>query len=112
MAIAASGLRISLGSWHSAADLEALVQALKMALKAAGNQYPAAARNGVACIKYVPAVFEKHLQPGGEIHGYLASGDAEQGAIEEGVAGDLLWGHRLEVKTDLLGHPVADRLHR
>jgi hypothetical protein len=42
LAIAACGLRISLGPWHSAADLQALVQALKMALAAAGNQYPAA----------------------------------------------------------------------
>ena len=31
---AASGLRISLGPWHCAADLEALVEALQMALAA------------------------------------------------------------------------------
>jgi hypothetical protein len=50
LAIAASGLRISLGPWHSAADLEALVQTLKMALAAAGNQRPAATRDFVPCI--------------------------------------------------------------
>jgi hypothetical protein len=50
LAIAASGLRISLGPWHSAADLEALVQALNMALAAAGNQRPAATRDFVPCI--------------------------------------------------------------
>jgi len=38
---AASGLRISLGSWHRAADLDALVQALQMALAASvASEHP------------------------------------------------------------------------
>ena len=38
---AASGLRISLGPWHCAADLEALVQALQMALAASvASEHP------------------------------------------------------------------------
>jgi cysteine desulfurase len=38
---AASGLRISLGPWHRAADLEALVQALQMALAASvASEHP------------------------------------------------------------------------
>ena len=40
-------------------------------IAAAGNQHPAAARDVVPCIKYVPAVFKKHLKPGGEIHGRI-----------------------------------------
>ena len=40
-------------------------------IAAAGNQHPAAALDVVPCIKYVPAVFEKHLKPGGDIYGRI-----------------------------------------
>ena len=40
-------------------------------IAAAGNQHPAAARDVVAGIKYVPAVFEKHLKPGRKIYGRI-----------------------------------------
>jgi hypothetical protein len=43
-------------------------------IAAAGNQHPTAARDVVPCIKYVPAVFKKHLKPDGEIYGRFAQG--------------------------------------
>ena len=43
-------------------------------IAAAGNQHSTAARDVVPYIKYVPAVFEKHFEPGGEIHGRFAQG--------------------------------------
>ena len=58
-----------------------------MALAAAGNQHPAAARNSVVCIKYMPAVLEKHLQPGGELHGYLAQGGMPNSKTAAAVRG-------------------------
>ena len=109
-------------------------------IAAAGNQHPAGARDVVPCIEDMPAVFEKHLKPGGEIHGRLAYGDAgvaevagavaggdieaaaegdgqvgeiaaHPRAIAQGVAGALLRGHRVVVETDVLVHPVTDCLH-